>query len=171
MMDCRRAKEMLPLWVGQDLPDAVSHAEVASHLEQCPDCEQQLRSLQSSLEVLQSCSSKSYEVESRRPSLWPELITQISSWEKAPSYQRAQGQDRFNGWVPASVMALAVGLMVAVSIPSIHQVFFGDEVADSNNTNRFDTDPDFALMRDPEGTISVKRAPQIIQTNYEVEPF
>jgi len=165
MMDCRRAKEMLPLWVGQDLPDAASHAEVASHLEQCPDCGQQFVSLQSSLDVLQSCSSKSYEVESRRPSLWPELITQISSWEKA------HRRDRFNGWVPALVMSLAVGLMVAVSIPSIHHVFFGDEVADSNNINRFDTDPDFALMRDPAGTISVKKAPQFIQVNYEVESW
>ena len=165
MMDCRRAKEMLPLWVGQDLPDAVSHAEVASHLEQCPDCGQQLRSLQSSLDILQSCSSKSYEVESRRPSLWPELITQISSWEKA------HRRDRFNGWVPALVMSLAVGLMVAVSIPSIHQVFFGDEVADSNNTNYFENDPYFALMRDPEGTISVKKAPEFIQVNHEVESW
>lgn len=165
MIDCRRAKEMLPLWVGQDLPDAVSNADVARHLEHCPDCERQLRSLQASLDILQSCSSESCLVERRRPSLWPELVGKISGWENA------HRRDRFNGWVPAAVMSLAVMMMVAVSIPSFHQVFFGDDVAELNTTNRFDTDPVFDLLRDPEGTISIQKTHQVTPVNFEVESW
>ena len=113
MTDCRRVKQLLPLWVGQDLPDSASSAEVASHLERCPACERHQKSLQASLELLHS--SKSWPVEQSRPSVWPQLVSRISEWDDQ------HGRERFNGWIPASIMALAVALMVAVSIPSIHQ--------------------------------------------------
>ncbi len=129
MTDCRRVKQLLPLWVGQDLPDSASAAEVASHLESCPDCERQQRSLQASLELLHS--SKSWPVEPSRPSLWPQLVSRISKWDN--DHRR----ERFNGWIPASVMSLAVALMVAVSIPSIHQAIFDDEGSSGDIVDHF----------------------------------
>jgi hypothetical protein len=119
MIDCQEVKQLLPLWVGQDLPDVASAIEVAHHLEKCPCCERQKISLQSSLEVLQSSSSKTFPIEPRRPSVWPQLSHRIAEWEGR------RGRDRFEGWLPAGVMVLAVALMVAVSIPSVIEEIFG----------------------------------------------
>ncbi|WP_373651405.1 anti-sigma factor [Schlesneria sp. DSM 10557] len=163
-MDCRRAKELLSLWVGQDLPDAASNADVASHLAQCRDCDRHLKSLQASMDVLQACSSQARVPESRSASLWPGLVTKISDWEES------RRRDRFNGWVPATVMSLAVILMVAVSIPSIHQVFFGEDVAEYSMPDRF-LDPEFDMLRDPEGTISIQKTHQVTPVNYEKESW
>ncbi len=121
MMDCRRVKQLLPLWVGQDLPDSSSAADVASHLERCPACERHQKSLQASLELLHS--SKSWPAEPSRPSVWPQLVSRISEWD------RHNRRERFNGWIPASIMALAAALMVAVSIPSIHEAIFDDQAS------------------------------------------
>jgi len=120
MMDCREAKTLLPLWIGQDLPDATRMSEVATHVEHCSSCTQYRNGLQSSLETLQCLTSATFSTEVSRRSLWPNLVSRISDWEQ--NHRR----ERFNGWIPASVMALAVALMVAVSIPSIRDEFFGD---------------------------------------------
>ena len=142
MMDCRRVRQLLPLWVGQDLPDAISTADVAIHLTRCPDCEQHRKSLQNSLEILQGSSSETLAVESGRPSVWPPLVSRISEWEIS------RRRERFNGWIPASVMALAVLLMIAVSIPSIQYEFFGDGANDLNrNYVLFGSEPQFDSIR------------------------
>ncbi len=129
MMDCRRVKQLLPLWVGQDLPDSANAADVASHLKRCAVCEHYQKSLQASLETLHS--SKSWPAEPSRPSVWPQLASRISEWD------RRNRHDRFNGWIPASVMALAAALMVAVSIPSIHQALFDDEASSGEIVDLF----------------------------------
>ena len=134
MIECQQVKQMLPLWIGQDLPDVSSAADVARHLEGCQKCEQQRKSLQSSMEFLQGSSSETLPVESHRRSVWPQLALQISEWDDR------QNRDRFNGRLPASVMALAVTLMLAVSIPSIIQEFFGDD-GNTASVDRFNSDP------------------------------
>ena len=144
MIDCRRVKQLLPLWVGQDLPDAASFADVASHLEQCRDCDQQRKSVQSSLEVLQTSSFRTLSDELSRPSLWPSLVSRISEWDVE------HRRDRFNGWIPASVMALAVMLMIAVSIPSLQDEFLGNGADNGNLVNRFDADLPFNSARLPD---------------------
>ena len=144
MMDCRRVMQLLPLWVGQDLPDSASAADVTSHLEHCPACEGYQKSLQSSLELLHS--SKSWPVEPSRRSLWPQLASRISDWDNH------HHRDRFNGWIPASVMALAVALMVAVSIPSIHQSLFDDEASSGDIVDYFPAGRGLELLLDQDGT-------------------
>ncbi|MEI8017967.1 MAG: hypothetical protein WCH39_07180 [Schlesneria sp.] len=129
MTDCRRVKQLLPLWVGQDLPDSASAADVASHLERCPACERHQKSLQASLETLHS--SKSWPSEPSGPSVWPKLASRISEWDDKNRHER------FNGWIPASVMALAVALMVAVSIPSIHEALFDDQASSAEVVDLF----------------------------------
>jgi hypothetical protein len=140
MTDCRRVKQLLPLWVGQDLPDTASAADVASHLKRCPSCEQRQRSLQASLDLLHS--SKSWPSEPKRPNLWPKLVSRISEWDDQNRHER------FNGWIPASVMALAVALMVAVSIPSIHEVLFDDDSASGDVVDLFPATKDLELVPD-----------------------
>lgn len=138
-MDCREAKKLLPLWIGQDLPDSGSSADVARHLEQCPSCERYRTELQLSLEALQCSISEAYSIQLPRHSVWPKLVGRISDWE------RDQHRERFNGWIPASVMALAVALMVAVSIPSLQEELFGNGANVANSVNLFDFDSEFRL--------------------------
>jgi hypothetical protein len=134
MMDCREAKRLLPLWIGQDLPDAASMSDVAKHLENCSSCDQHRQGLQTSLEALQFSTAEAFSCDGTRRSVWPRVISRISKWE---SNQR---RDRFNGWIPASVMAVAVALMVTVSIPSIQEEFFGDGANLANTFDFFDRD-------------------------------
>lgn len=135
-MDCREAKRLLPLWVGQDLPDAASMSEVSTHMEQCSSCAEFRNGLQSSLETLQCLTSTTLSTEVSRRSLWPKLVSQISEWDQ--NHRR----ERFNGWIPASVMALAVALMIGVSIPSIRDEFFGDGENLASAVDLFGQHPD-----------------------------
>jgi hypothetical protein len=139
MMDCRQVAQLLPLWVGQDLPDAASSTDVARHLQSCPDCELRSRELQSSLDVLQASSVEAFPAASGRPGMVPRLMTRLSDWD------RQQRRERFNGWIPAGVMSLAVALMVAVSLPSIQREFFGGSYTDWNTTNLFESEPAFTI--------------------------
>ncbi len=139
MMDCRQVKSLLPLWVGQDLPDAATASDVAKHLEKCHDCECRRNELQSSLEVLQGLSAETLSIESAKRSIWPGLVSRISEWETL------HRRERFNGWIPASVMALAVILMIAVSLPSIRDEFFGDHSGSTNVVDLFGSESSFDL--------------------------
>ena len=139
MMDCRHVKSLLPLWIGQDLPDAVTMNDVARHLEQCPECSQRRNELQQSLDALQGCSAELLVSGAARRSVLPELTSRIIEWESR------RKRERFNGWIPATVMALAVALMVAVSLPSIHEVFSDGESTAATSMDLFETTPDFGL--------------------------
>ena len=139
MMDCQKVKQLLPLWVGQDLPDPASTADVASHLEKCPDCERRRTGLQASLDVLQGSSAETLSDDPTHSSVWPTLVSRISEWD------RGHGRERFNGWIPASVMALAVALMIAVSLPSIRDEFFSGGDHNSSTADLFELESRFDL--------------------------
>jgi len=139
MMECRQIRQLLPLWVGQDLPDAMTANKVSKHLEQCHECERRRLSLQTSLEVLQGSSAETLSSDSTRQSVLPKLMLRISEWDNL------KRRDRFNGWIPASAMALAVALMVAVSIPSIHDEFFGGQVNSAATLDQFSFSFDYDL--------------------------
>ena len=134
MIDCQQVRQLLPLWIGRDLPNAGSLVDVAIHLQHCPACDQQRESLQSSLDVLQSTSVEMFSRESSHTSVWPNLVSRISEWEGR------RLRERFNGWIPASVMALAAALMIGVSLPSIHNEFFGDGSASLSSADLFQSD-------------------------------
>lgn len=133
-MDCRQVKQLLPLWVGQDLPDATSAADVAQHLEKCRDCERQRIGLQNSLDHLQASVVEPTSNSLVHRSVWPELSARISNWRQTCP------RERFNGWIPAAVMSLAVALMVAVSIPSLQREFFGGD-GNASLVDLFDSEP------------------------------
>lgn len=160
MMDCREVKPLLPLWIGQDLPDTATASDVARHLENCPECNRHRLGLQSSIDVLQSLSAETLSDESVRGNLWPKLMTRISEWEN-----RRQ-EHRFNGWIPASVMAVAVALMVAVSIPSLHEEFFGAQSESTNGSELFAISPELQFDGDanvdrPAGNGLLNRQPRL----------
>jgi predicted anti-sigma-YlaC factor YlaD len=143
MIDCRQVKLLLPLWVGQDLPDVTTTLDVSRHLQNCPACEEHRKSLQASLEVLQGVSSVTLVSDASQSSLLPRLSMRISDWENR------QHRDRFHGWLPATVMALAVAAMVSVSIPSILQEIYGDHSAE-NVADLFQSDQGLEEFRNPE---------------------
>jgi len=134
MMDCRDVRQLLPLWVGQDLPDGHSAADVSKHLATCTSCEQQRIGLQKSLEQLQSSVVEPMSSGLVRRSVWPELSMRITNWRET------RQRERFNGWIPATVMSLAVALMVAVSIPSLQREFFGND-GNASLADLFDSEP------------------------------
>jgi hypothetical protein len=139
MMDCRQIRQLLPLWIGQDLPDAATAKDVNQHLAGCPDCEQRRMSLQKSLDVLQGLSAETLTVEPSRQSVLPKLMTRVAAWDNL------KYRDRFNGWIPASAMALAVALMVTVSIPSIKDEFFGGNADSASSMDIAGSDLSLAL--------------------------
>lgn len=136
-MDCRQVNQLLPLWIGQDLPDSSSADQVVNHLRECRGCDQRRISIQSSLDVLHQSMDESLATQPDRQSVWPGLLARISNWEG----QHHRG--RFNGWIPASVMALAAGLMVAVSLPSVSDELFSGPSQPYSSQNLFSSDPRF----------------------------
>ena len=161
MIECQQVKQLLPLWIGQDLPDASHTAEVAEHLLKCPECGLKRQSLQASMESLQTSAAITFLADSRQSSLWPGLSSQISAWENGRS------RERFNGWVPATVMALAAALMVAVSMFSVF-----NELSDGNSSSEIvnlfqKTDLDSLRPQDPSQSMdSLRFQPKFVPTNF-----
>lgn len=144
-MNCPQALRLLPLWIGRDLPDASEAEALRMHLAHCQACSLQQRQLQASLDALQSISTTSLAGESGepRPSLWPRLAMVLKD---APRHR-----DRFNGWIPATAMALAAALMVAVSVVQVRREMgnaihaaWNQRLPTSANRNLFQTDGQFA---------------------------
>jgi hypothetical protein len=107
VMDCRRAKTGLALWVGEDLPDAGEVAALRRHVARCASCAGYLTQLQASQEALRAAQSGPPAFVT---SIWPEVRSEIVRHEKQKRHER------FNGWIPAVAMAAAVLMIVGVSI-------------------------------------------------------
>jgi Flp pilus assembly secretin CpaC len=146
-MNCDHARQLLPLWIGSDLPDAVDAESLRIHVAACPNCHAWQRRLQTSLDALQSISTAATDVEPRshvRPSIWPRVAAALSEGPRI--------RDRFNGWIPALAMALAASLMLSVSIMSVQRelgnqtplTFRFGPTSPSDGRNLFETDARFA---------------------------
>lgn len=144
IMNCQQANRLLPLWIGRDLADTSEAVALRAHLAGCPGCSTRQRQLQDCLDALQSVSTNSLPAEAggARPSLWPRLSVALKEMPRRP--------DRFNGWIPASAMALAASLMIAVSALQIRREI-GDSVpltwgreSSGSARNLFQTDRRFA---------------------------
>ena len=95
-MNCKRAKTEIALWVGGDLSDAAEES-LRQHLGVCPSCHSFRRQMKESLRFLHEPSEDSLSVLS--DSVWPDLSSRLSSRESMWS------RERFNGWVPAALIA------------------------------------------------------------------
>jgi len=141
-MNCRQANRLLPLWVGHDLADSSEAEALQAHLSKCQDCSSQWRKLQASLDALQSISTTSSAGDASSRSLWPRLALVLTDIPRR--------RDQFNGWIPASAMAMAAALMVAVSVVQVHremgtpsQTTVGQDPANPGWRDLFQTDPRF----------------------------
>ena len=132
-MNCREANRLLPLWIGRDLADASDSDALQAHVTECRVCSMRQRQLQESLDVLQSISTITGATETR--SLWPRLALALREMPRR--------RDHFNGWIPATAMALAATLMVAVSVVQVQREM--GMPANYTTRNLFETDQEFAI--------------------------
>jgi len=117
-MNCRQANRLLPLWIGRDLADASESEALREHVAKCPDCAARQEMLQQSLDALQLVSTGVQGEGSRsnrRPSLWPGLSMVLGEMPRR--------RDQFNGWIPATAMAIAAAVMVGVSVLQVQREF------------------------------------------------
>ena len=99
-MNCEQSRQLLPLWVGNDLSDKTEVEALRLHVAACPKCREQQRRLQLSLDALQTISTSAMELGTHsRPSLWPLVAAALPEWPR--------GRDRFNGWIPTRIDNLA----------------------------------------------------------------
>lgn len=106
MMNCRRAKLEISLWISDDLSGA-SVSNLEEHIARCSDCESYRQRLQESLINLKAGSVVSNRDLS--DSIWPGLA------EELPNYQEMQQRKRFHGWVLATAFSVACVAMVTFS--------------------------------------------------------
>lgn len=142
-MNCREANRLLPLWIGRDLADASEAEALQAHLSKCESCSQQRHRLQVSLDALQSISTVALAADARATaSLWPRMATVLKEIPRR--------RDHFNGWIPATAMALAATLMVAVSVVQVNREMGGSmrnmigQDRSGDGRDLFQTDPQFA---------------------------
>ncbi len=74
-MNCKFAREMIALWVGNDLTPAEAEP-VNEHVEDCPDCQQHVEALLNSSDVLVAFNAAT--LQTRHDSVWPKLEQQIA---------------------------------------------------------------------------------------------
>lgn len=141
-MNCREANRLLPLWIGHDLADASEAAALQAHLSKCESCSQQRQRLQASLDALQSISTVSLAADAGGSSLWPRMAMALKDIPRR--------RDHFNGWIPATAMAMAATLMVAVSVVQVNREMGGSmqnmisQDPAGYARDLFRTDPQFA---------------------------
>lgn len=102
-MNCKRAQRNIALWVGQDL-DESSEQMLQRHLACCPGCREFAQQMKSCLHMLQNPEHE--PTDSCSYDLWPTVAAKLTAAEKQLAAQR------FNGWLPATVMAAAVACLL-----------------------------------------------------------
>lgn len=111
-MNCRRARHLLPLAAGGDLPGRKS-GWLASHLKKCAGCREELRAYQAALSEMRSLASVEIQPD------WPE-----SEWRSVLKLATSQGLEKTRpvagpfprrlAWTMSSaiVLILAVGSLL-----------------------------------------------------------
>jgi|GEM_PF-1738684 len=86
-MNCRFAREMIALWVGNDLTQ-VETESVSRHVDACPDCQQHVEAMMNSSDVLDSF--KTATLRTHHDSVWPKLEVCLTG----PANERCSHQSR-----------------------------------------------------------------------------
>ena len=109
---CRRMRNLLALWVGNDL-DESHQFTVRRHVIECPSCRDYWQQLQASQQVIEASRFAPAVTEHR--SLWPAVRSQLAVSLPASAW----GQPL--GWLPVGALAAAC---VAVWFGAVHSPAF-----------------------------------------------
>ena len=104
-MNCRRAKQNIPLFAGNDL-DGASARELRRHLKDCLACADHWRRMKASVAALQTPCRNSRPI---GDSVWPGLAVRL------PEQRETRPAERFNGWAPALAVVAACAVMLFFS--------------------------------------------------------
>ncbi|MHC4875996.1 MAG: anti-sigma factor [Planctomycetota bacterium] len=109
-MNCKFAREMIALWVGNDLTPAEAEA-VNEHVEDCPDCQQHVEALLNSSDVLVAFNAAT--LQTHRDSVWPQLEQQIaqSATEPSPTLNPRRSVLRSLGMASVAALSFCVAIL------------------------------------------------------------
>ncbi len=136
-MNCRFAREMIALWVGNDLTQAEAEA-VSEHVEECPDCQQHVEVMMNSSDVLDSF--KAATLQTRRDSIWPVLECRLTATPLEPAEgglsRRSRSAFRSVGMLSVAVLTFAVAVLpdYVPRSPAINQFSASAPVSDVSTT-------------------------------------
>ena len=139
-MNCRFAREMIALWVGNDLTQAEAEA-VSEHVNECPDCQQHVEAMMSCSDVLETI--KSATVKSRHDSVWPEIEARLTKPGSGFSERQSRSVLHSVGMLSVAALTFAVAILpdYVPRRPVTEQFFSGISVSDVS-TNSVSTSPE-----------------------------
>ncbi|MGD2187433.1 MAG: zf-HC2 domain-containing protein [Desulfobacterales bacterium] len=149
-MDCRKIKEMIPIYLDHEL-DADEHRLVAAHLRICPNCQAEAHAMEKSWEMLG-------ELDEIKPDpryitrFWRTLDAQTSWYEKILRDLRIVFLQR--RWVPVfagvAVIVLASGILTFHFLQSNRAVSVLTELneAELEMVTNFDLAENYEIIRD-----------------------
>ena len=112
-MNCKRARSLIALWVGDDL-DPSDEQTLKQHVLHCEECQTHFARMKASMTVLQQFDGGSgTDLDN---SVWPDVSHRIVSQSKAPS-RRPPARGRI--WVATLAVAAALVVMVSFSIAPV----------------------------------------------------
>lgn len=128
-MNCRFAREMIALWVGNDLTQAEAES-VSEHVDECPDCQQHVEAMMNSSDVLETF--KSATVKSKHDSVWPELEARLTTPASGLSSRRSRSVLRSVGMLSVAALTFAIAILpdYVPRKPATEQFFSGISVSD-----------------------------------------
>lgn len=139
-MNCRFAREMIALWVGNDLTPAEAEA-VNEHVEGCPDCQQHVEAMMNCSDVLETFKSET--VKSKHDSVWPELEARLTQPASGFSSRQSRSVLRSVGMLSVAALTFAVAILpdYVPRRPATEQFFSGISVSDVS-TNAVSASPE-----------------------------
>jgi len=107
-MNCRRARSLLPLAAGSDLPTRLG-SRLAAHLERCPACRKELETLRRALEELKTLAREEGRLE------WPESEWRAVMQRLGPAKERKRRLSAFVFRRPAWLWQVSLVLVAAAA--------------------------------------------------------
>ncbi len=197
LLSCREARAWVALAAGHDLPDADEQQRLAMHLRECAACRRFQLEMAESQRVLATVAAAGVGLDSSSTTkttrkstspVWDRVGPRLARLPRRNGglfgYASSSVADRprFNGWLPASVVAAAC-LMIVVAAANPYLSGRGvrlDQFGASTNLherNLFETDENFAnaplqnpALNGPIGVMPAGADPKVFRGEWTVLP-